>query len=123
MGSMEYSAGIILIVQVIYKLRNMLVQCNVQLPLVTAITFTNIVVFSLGMDLCLSNSHMIFLLIPHFRSLNITIDFRIVFPSDSSSKFFNKCLTISVLPSLPFPSLHILYLIPLSQSAVNTLSP
>jgi hypothetical protein len=60
---MEYSAGDVLIVQVIYKLRNMLVQCNVQLPPVTAITFTNILVFGLGLDLCLSNSHTIFLLI------------------------------------------------------------
>ena len=51
------------------------VQCSECLPLVTAITFTNILVFGLGLDLCLSNSHTIFLLISWFRSLNIRIDF------------------------------------------------
>ena len=88
------------------------------LPLVTAITLTNIMVFGLGVGLCLSNSHTIFLFIPHFRSLNITIGFYIFFPSDSSSIFLNKYLTIPLLRSLPT-----LYPIPLTQSAVNTQFP
>ena len=71
------------------------------MPLVTAITFTDIIVFVLVLCLCISNSHTIFLLIPHFRFLNITIEFYIFFPSYSSSKFPNKCLTIPPLPSLP----------------------
>ena len=75
--------------------------CSECLPLVTAITFINIMVFGPGLGLCLSNSHTIFLLIPHFRTLNITIDCYIAFPSDSSSKLFNKCLPIPSLPSPP----------------------
>lgn len=94
------------------------VSCSECLPLVTTITFINIMVFGLGLGLCLPNSHTLFLLISHFRSLNKTKDFYIVFPSDSSSKFSNKCLTIPPLPSLPT-----LYPIPLTQSAVNTQSP
>jgi len=46
-------------------------------------------------------------LIRHLRSLNIKIDFNIIFPSDSSSKYFNKHNIISLItiPSLSFPSL------------------
>jgi len=81
-------------------------------------TFINIIFLDLGLRLCLSNSHTIFLLKPHFRSSNITIDFYIVFPSYSSSKLSNKCLTIPPLPSLPT-----LYPIPLTQSVLNTQFP
>ena len=94
------------------------VSCLECLPLLTAITFINIMVFDLGLGLCLSNSHTVFLLIPHFKFLNITIDCYIVYPSDSSSKLFNKCFTIPPLPSLPT-----LYPITLTQSALNTQSP
>ena len=116
------------------------VSCSECLPLVTTITFINIIVF--GIELCLSlpNSHTLFLIIWHFRSLNKTKDFYVAFPSDSSSKLFNKCLTIPPLPSLHFPPFiqspyHNLlsthnhpittccqHTITLSQSAVNTQS-
>ena len=94
------------------------ISCSECVPLVTAIAIINIMVFGLGMCLCLSNSHTIFLLIPHFRSLNIITDFYIAFPSNSSSKHSNKCHTIPPLPSIPT-----LYPIHLTQSAVNTQSP
>jgi hypothetical protein len=50
-------------------------------------------------------SNQLFCLIRHLRSLNIKIDFNIIFPSDSSSKYFNKYITISLipLPSFSFP--------------------
>jgi hypothetical protein len=80
------------------------VSCSECLPLVTAVIFINIMEFGLGLCFCLSKSPTIFLLILHFKSLNIRIDLYIVFPSDSSSKFPNKCLTIAVLHSHPFPS-------------------
>ena len=98
--------------------RTVSVSCSECLPLVTTITFINIMVFVIELCLCLPNSHTLFLLISHFRSLNKTKDFYIVFPSDSSSKLFNKCLSISILSSFPT-----LYPITLSQSAVNTQSP
>ena len=79
------------------------VSCSECLSLVTAITFIKITVLVLGLGLCLSNNHTIILLIPHFRNLNTTIDFYIVLLPDSSSTFFNKCLTIPLLPVLPFP--------------------
>jgi hypothetical protein len=79
------------------------VSCSECLPLVTTITFINIMVFIIELGLCISNSHTLFLLIPHFRSLNKTIDFYIIFPSDSSSEFFSQCLTIFILPSVHFP--------------------
>ena len=74
------------------------VSCSECLPLVTVINFIIIMVFGLGLGLCLSKSHAIFLLITHCRSLNKTIDFYIAFLSDSSSKFSNKCLTIPPIP-------------------------
>ncbi len=50
--------------------------CSECLTLVTAITSINIMLF--GLDwLCLSNSHALFLLVQHIRSLNIRIDFYI----------------------------------------------
>ena len=58
----------------------------------------NIIVFGLVLGLSLSNSHTIFLLIPHLRSLNIIINSYNIFRSDSSYKLFNKCLTIPPLP-------------------------
>ena len=94
------------------------VSCSECLTLVTAITFIDIMVFGLRLDLCISNSLHIFSLIRHFISLIITIGFYIIFPSDSSSIFLNKYLTIPPLPSLPT-----LYPIPQTQSAVNTQFP
>ena len=70
--------------------------------LVTAITFIDIMVFGLGLGLCLSNSQTLFLLVPHFRSLKLRIDFNIIFPSDPPSKFFKK---MSHNSRNPFPSL------------------
>ena len=92
-----------------------LVSCSECLPLVTAINFIEIMVFGLGLGLCLSNSHKIFVLIPDFRPLNIIIDCYIVFPTDSLSKLFNKCLTIPQLPSL-----RALQPISLTQTSLNT---
>ena len=43
-----------------------------------AITFVNIMIFGLGLGLCLSNRHTTFLLTPYFISLNIRMDFNIV---------------------------------------------
>jgi len=94
------------------------VSCSECLLLVTTITFINIKLFGIELCLCLSNSHRLFLFRSHFKSLNKTKDFYIVFPSDSSSKLFNKCLSNSIIPFLPT-----LYPITLSQSAVNTQSP
>ena len=76
------------------------VSCSECLLMVTDIIFINIMVFGLGLGLCLSNTHTIFLLIPHFRSLNITIDFYIVFPSDLLSIFSTNVSYFSY--SLPF---------------------
>ena len=55
-------------------------------------------------------------MIPYFRSLKLTIDCYIVFPSDSSSKLFNKCLTNHPDASLP------LYPTPVKHPALNTQS-
>jgi hypothetical protein len=46
-----------------------------------------------------------FFFIRQLICLNIKTDFSIIFPSGSSSKYFNKCNTISLipLPSLSFP--------------------
>jgi len=82
------------------------------------------------LDLCLSNYNTLFLLTVNFRFLNIRAYFNIILPYDSSSKFLNKYLKIAYflpIPYFPFPShpislLPILYLIILTQSAVNTQS-
>jgi len=55
------------------------VSCSECLALVTAITFISIMMVGFGMGLCLSNSHTIFLLIPHFRFLNIRLEFILFF--------------------------------------------
>ena len=61
--------------------------------------FINKMVFGLGLGLCLWS-------------------LKLFCPSDTSSKFSNKCLSIPPIPSLPT-----LYPIPLTQSAVNTQYP
>jgi hypothetical protein len=76
--------------------------CSECLPMVTTLTFIDIMMFGLGMCLCLSNSHKIFLLIPHFRPLNMSIDCYIVLPSDSSSKIST---TVSQFPHSTYPTL------------------
>ena len=101
---------------------------------VTAVMVVNTVVLDIGMGLELSKLNAIFFLL-YFRSLNIRIHFNIIFPSNSSSKYFYKYLIISLiislpsppshppyhppLPTPPFPS-HPLYPITLTQSAVNS---
>ena len=47
---------------------------------------------------------MPFLFTLYFRFLNIRIHFNIIFPSNSSYKYFNKYLIIRLIISLPFPS-------------------
>jgi hypothetical protein len=49
------------------------VSCSECLPLVTAITVINIILFVLGLGLGFSNSHTILLLIRYFRSLKLRI--------------------------------------------------
>ena len=83
---MEYSAACdVLIVEAMYNLRSLTkhagsVSCLVCLLLVTAITFVNIMVLGFGLGLCASNGHTVFLLMLHFRSLNIRINFNIILP-------------------------------------------
>ena len=66
-------------------------------------TFINNTVLVFRLGLYFSNRQTLFLLVSHIRYKIITIDIYIVFPSYSSSKFPNKCLTNPPLPSLPFP--------------------
>ena len=128
-NSMEYSATCdVLILQVMYKLRSLRKQgsslsCSEWPLLGTAITFVKNMVLNLGMCLCLSNSHTLFLLKMHFRSLNIRIgmEFNIILPSESWSKFFSVNIS-QYAYYIPIPSRRTLYLIILTQSAVNTQS-
>jgi len=95
------------------------VSCSECLSLVTGINFTNIMVVGLGQGLCISISHTIFLLIPKCRSLKLTIDNYIVFPSVTPSKFSKN---VSQFPyNIHFPSCF--YPIPLTQSVVKTQFP
>jgi len=70
--------------------------------------------------ICVFQTETYYFFILHFRFLNISADFDIIFPSDSSSKLFNNYFTISVLPSHSIPLLPILYLIKLTKIAVST---
>jgi len=85
--------------------------------------FINIVVFGVGLGLCLSNRQTLLFLVSHFRSLIITIVICIVFPSGISSKFLTNisqfphsvlshplsylpntiCCQHTIPPALPFP--------------------
>ena len=66
--------------------------------------FINIVVFVVGLGLCLSNRQTLLFLLSHFRSLIITIVIYIVFPSGSASKFL---INISQFPQTVF--FHTIY--------------
>jgi hypothetical protein len=72
--------------------------------------------FGFGRVFCLSNSQMIFWLITHFRTLNITMDICIVFSRDSLYQWPNKYLKIPRNASTPIFN-------PQTQIALNTQSP
>ena len=91
--------------------------CSECLSLVTAVTFINIMVFGLGLVLCFSNSNLIFLLIPHFRKLNLIIDFYFVVLSFSPYNYTNN---VTQFPnSFPF---HPLSNPPNTISSQNTIT-
>jgi hypothetical protein len=106
---MEHSAAwYVLIDQAMYNLLSLTKQAGSGsrsdcLPLVTTVTYFNTTVLDLGFGSCLSNSNTLFLLILQFRLFNTRVDFNIIFPSDQSSTFFNKYLTLNVPNSHPFP--------------------
>jgi len=95
---------------------------------VTALTLLNTLVLDLGLVEVLQSQEL-FLFILYFRSLNIRIDFNIIFPSNSSSKHLNKYLIISLIISLTFPSVPSVHRLPLTfptfpnQPPNQTVSP
>jgi len=62
----------VLMFQVLYKLLNMPVKCHVKNACHWSQPWYLFIIWCLffGLGFCISNSHMIFWLIPHFRSLN-----------------------------------------------------
>ena len=96
---------------------------------VTAVMVVNTVVLDIGMGLELSKLNAVSFAV--LQILKYKNRFNIIFPSNSSSKYFNKYLIISLIISTPFPSppyhpplpnqsLPSLYPITLTQSAVNS---
>jgi hypothetical protein len=103
----EYSTtGDVLTVQVLYKLPNTLFNDTSRM---LAAGHSNYLYYYYGvrsgLGFCLSNSHKIFLMMQHCRSLSVTIQGCIVFPAHSSSKRSNKCFTTLSPTSLPNPPL------------------
>jgi len=97
--SMEYRASCddSSVVQIKKKVGS--VSCSECLQLVTDITFINIIVLVLGLYLCDSNRHTIFLFI-YITSFNIRIDF-ILTPLQINHLYFQQMSHNSTTPSYP----------------------